>query len=122
MRKRPVHVFALGGLAVALAFITHTDAKQPAPDLTAAQPEAKQPAAGIKIAPSKVTAVTVYPTGALVTRDVETTGPAGRVEIVVSPLPPTTVSTSLYAEGTDGIRVLTTRYRTRPIIEDTRAT
>ena len=71
--------------------------------------------------PSKVTAVTVYPTGALVTREVEATGPAGRVELVVSPLPAATISSSLYAEGADGIRVLTTRYRTRPIIADTSA-
>ncbi len=120
MRKRPVHGLALGTLAVALAFITHTTAKQPGADLTA-QPAVKQPAAGINVAPSKVTAVTVYPNGALVTRVVEATGPAGRVEIVVSSLPSTTVSTSLYAEGAEGIRVLTTRYRTRPIIEDTRA-
>ncbi len=120
MRKRPAHVFAIGTLAVALAFITHTTAKQPGADLTA-QPGAKQPPAGIKVASSKVTAVTVYPTGALVTRDVDASGPAGRVELVVSSLPAATVNTSLYAEGTEGIRVLTTRYRTRPIIEDTRA-
>ncbi len=120
MRKRPVHLFALGTLAAALAFITHTTAKQPAPAALAAQP-AKEPSPGIKVAPSRVTAVTVYPTGALVTREVEATGPAGRVEIVVSPLPPATVNTSLYAEGTEGVRVLTTRYRTRPILEDTRA-
>src|SRR5262249_42793035 len=30
-------------------------------------------------------------------------------------------NSSLYTEGTDGIRVLTTRFRSRPIFEDTRA-
>jgi len=44
----------------------------------------------------------------------------GTFELVVTPLPPTTVNGSLYSEGTDGLRVLTTRYRTRPIQEDTR--
>jgi uncharacterized protein (TIGR02231 family) len=122
MRPRLVHVFALGGLAIALVFAgQHTPAQQPASG--AAQP-AKQPApppGAIKVTPSKITAVTVYPVGALVTREVETTGPAGRVELVVSPLPASAVTSSLYAEGTDGIRVLTTRFRMRPIIADTSA-
>jgi hypothetical protein len=38
----------------------------------------------------------------------------------VTPLPPQTVDSSLYAEGTDGVRVLSTRYRTRAVREDTR--
>jgi hypothetical protein len=42
------------------------------------------------------------------------------VEIVVTPLPPQTVDSSLYAEGTDGLRVLSSRYRTRAVKEDTR--
>ncbi len=127
MRKRPLHLFALGGLAAALALIAqHTPAKQPAPVAVAAQPVKDAPkdapaAPAIKVNPSKVTAVTVYPVGALVTREVEATGPAGRVELVVSPLPLATVGSSLYAEGAEGIRVLTTRYRTRPIVADTSA-
>jgi uncharacterized protein (TIGR02231 family) len=123
MRNRPLHLLALGGLAAALIFAAqHTPANQP-PGGKAAQPakEPPAPAPAIKVTPSKVTAVTVYPTGALVTREVEATGPAGRVELVVSPLPAGAVASSLYAEGTDGIRVLTTRYRTRPIIADTSA-
>ncbi len=44
----------------------------------------------------------------------------GSLELVVTPLPPQTVNSSLYSEGTDGIRVLTTRFRTRPVKEDTR--
>src|SRR5262249_26902466 len=44
----------------------------------------------------------------------------GTVEVVVTPLPPQTMQTSLYAEGTDGIRVLSTRFRSRAIFEDVR--
>jgi uncharacterized protein (TIGR02231 family) len=123
MRTRPLHLFALGGLAAALMFAAqHTPANQP-PGKAPAQPakEPPPPTAAIKVTPSKVSAVTVYPAGALVTREVEAAGGAGRVELVVSPLPPSTIGTSLYAEGTDGIRVLTTRYRTRPILADTSA-
>jgi uncharacterized protein (TIGR02231 family) len=74
----------------------------------------------VKIAPSKVVAVTVYPNSALVTREVEVPAGAGNVEVTVSPLPPTTINGSLYTESAEGIRVLTTRFRTRPILEDTR--
>src|SRR5262245_31330841 len=119
MWKRPAHLLALGGLAAALVFAAHSPAQPPEKGQPGKQPGA--PAAAIKITPSKLTAVTVYPAGALVTREVEANGPAGRVELVVSPLPVATVPSSLYAEGADGIRVLTTRYRTRPIVEDTRA-
>ena len=72
------------------------------------------------VADSRIIAVTVYQGTALVTRQV--TVPEGRnlVAVVVSPLPPQTVDSSLYTEGTDGIRVLSTRYRTRAVREDTR--
>jgi hypothetical protein len=73
-----------------------------------------------KPAANKVVSVTVYPNSALVTREVIVPEGAGSFELVVTPLPPQTVNSSLYSEGTDGIRVLTTRYRTRPIKEDTR--
>ncbi|MBI3822171.1 MAG: mucoidy inhibitor MuiA family protein [Planctomycetes bacterium] len=81
-----------------------------------------QPAAApdVKIAPSRVAAVTVYPNSALVTREVDVPAGQGMVELIISPLPPTTVSSSLYSEGLEGVRVLTTRYRTRPILQDTR--
>lgn len=122
MRKRPLHLIAFLGLAAALAIVTqHVPATQPATG-GAPQPVGKESTAPtLKIAPSKVVAVTVYSNSALVTREVEVGGNAGRVELVVSPLPTTTVASSLYAEGAEGIRVLTTRYRTRPIVEDTRA-
>ncbi len=78
-------------------------------------------AADVKITPSRIATVTVYPNSALVTREVDVPAVAGRVELTVSPLPPTAASSSLYTEGSDGIRVLTTRFRSRPILEDTRA-
>jgi hypothetical protein len=40
--------------------------------------------------------------------------------VVVSPLPEQTIDSSLYTEGTGGIRVLSTRYRARAVREDTR--
>src|SRR5262245_972240 len=76
--------------------------------------------ADVKPAPSKVTAVTVYQTTALVTRDVTAPDAVGQTEVVVSSLPPSTMQSSLYAEGADGIRVMSTRFRSRAIAEDTR--
>src|SRR5439155_24993608 len=76
---------------------------------------AGDPPAQPKTAPSRVTAVTVYQNSALVTREVEVPEGAGAIELVVSPLPPQTVDSSLYSEGSDGLRILTTRYRMRPI-------
>jgi len=87
----------------------------------AAQSVFGQPAdVGGKPAASRIVAVTVYQTNALVTRTVDAPEGAGTIELVISPLPPETVPSSLYAEGTDGIRVLNTRFRTRAIREDTR--
>src|SRR5262245_15170051 len=74
-----------------------------------------------KTAASKIVQVTVYPNSALVSREVEVpAGAAGPLELVVSPLPEHTINSSLYSEGSEGIRVLTTRFRTRPVREDTR--
>jgi uncharacterized protein (TIGR02231 family) len=118
MRKRVIASL----MTIALAVVLVVTAKQ----LPADPPAAKEPAAPVKPAPavkisaSHVTAVTVYPNSALVTREVDVPEGAGTLELTVSPLPPATVNSSLYTEGTDGIRVLTTRFRTRPILEDTR--
>jgi hypothetical protein len=71
-------------------------------------------------AQSRITHVTVYQNNALVTRAVDVPEGTGTFELVVTPLPPQTVNNSLYSEGTNGVRVLTTRFRTRPIQEDTR--
>src|SRR5579859_2958704 len=81
---------------------------------------ADAPVAQPKFAASRIVAVTVYPNSALVTREVEVPEGAGTVELVVNPLPPQTVNNSLYSEGSNGLRILTTRYRMRPIKEDTR--
>jgi hypothetical protein len=85
--------------------------------LPAAFAQAKKDDA-VKSAPSKVTAVTVYQNTALVTREVTLPDAAGLQEVIVSPLPSSTQDTSLYAEGSDGTRVLSTRFRTRAIAED----
>ena len=71
-------------------------------------------------AASKITDVTVYQGQALVTREVSVPEGDGTVELVVTPLPPQTVDSSLYTEGADGLRVLSTRFRTRAIKDDTR--
>src|SRR5206468_2078945 len=91
-------------------------AQEPPPAAPAAAVEAPP-----KSAPSRVAAVTVYQGNALVTREVDVPEGRGLVEVVVTPLPPQTIDSSLYAEGTDGTHVLTTRYRTRAVKEDTRA-
>jgi N-terminal domain of unknown function (DUF4140) len=69
---------------------------------------------------SKITDVTVYQGQALVTREVSVPDGDGTVELVVTPLPPQTVDSSLYTQGADGLRVLSTQFRTRAIKEDTR--
>jgi Domain of unknown function (DUF4139)/N-terminal domain of unknown function (DUF4140) len=83
---------------------------------------AQEPAAETppKTATNRVTAVTVYQGNALVTREVDVPAGKGLTEIVVTPLPAQTVDSSLYAEGTNGVRVLSTRYRARAVKEDTR--
>ncbi len=96
-------------LAIGLAFFT-----------SSARSRAQDKADAVKPAPSKVTAVTVYANTALITREVTVPDGAGLTEVVVSPLPPLTMQSSLYAEGNDNIRVLSVRYRTRAIAEDTR--
>jgi N-terminal domain of unknown function (DUF4140) len=73
-----------------------------------------RPAAG------KIVAVTVYQGQALVTREVSVPEGDGTIELVVTPLPPQAVDSSLYTEGTEGLRVLSTRFRTRAVKEDTR--
>jgi hypothetical protein len=109
----------VGGLMLCLGALLATwygrAAGARADDAEAAKAEAPP-----KIAASKITHVTVYPDSALVTREVEVPAGAGTVELVVSPLPERTVNSSLYSESADGIRVLTTRFRTRPVKENTR--
>ncbi len=89
----------------------------PDPNAQKAAEEAPAP----RPAASKIVAVTVYQGQALVTREVSVPEGDGVVELVVTPLPPQTVAGSLYTEGTEGLRVLSTRFRTRAVKEDTRA-
>ncbi|MBL8796886.1 MAG: mucoidy inhibitor MuiA family protein, partial [Planctomycetia bacterium] len=79
-----------------------------------------EPPAGSKLATSRVAAVTVYPNSALVTREVDVPAGEGSFELVVTPLPPQTIQSSLYTEGSEGLRVRATRFRTRQLQEDTR--
>jgi hypothetical protein len=71
-------------------------------------------------AASKVVAVTVYQDSALVSREVTVPEGRGIVELVVTPLPAQTMANSLYTEGGEGLRVLSTRFRNRAVREDTR--
>src|ERR1700694_4004855 len=80
--------------------------------------EPNSPAAA-KIAKSKIDRVTVYPNSALVTREVDVPDGAGLIELVVAPMPEQIVPSTMYSEGADGIRVLTTRFSTRQVLEDT---
>ncbi len=101
-----------------LCLISATAQGQP-PAPGAARPVEDQPAP--KSALSRVSAVTVYQGSALVTREVVVPEGKGLVELVVTPLPGETAANSLYTEGADGLRVLSTRFRTRAVREDTRA-
>ncbi len=69
---------------------------------------------------SKVVSVTIYSDSALVTREVEIPAGLGAMEIVVPSMPSQVQASSVYSEGSEGIRVLATRYRKRPIKEDKR--
>ncbi len=68
---------------------------------------------------SRISAVTVYQTSALVTREVDVPAGAGVAELIVGPLPASTINSSLFSEGEDGVRVMTTRFRTRILQENT---
>lgn len=104
--------------------LAQSEPAAPAPETPAAAvppaEPATAPATQPAITPSHISAVTVYQGNALVTRDVDVPQGAGLVEMVVNPLPPETIDGSLFAESSDGIHVLTTRFRTRAVMEDTR--
>jgi len=123
MVKRSLPWLVCGGLATAIAIVSLQSSIEP---LAGQEPNPKTkpapapPVAAAKIATSRVSSVTVYPNSALVTREVDVPEGQGTFEITVRPLPPKTIQSSLYSEGTEGIRILMTRFRTRPILEDTR--
>jgi hypothetical protein len=77
-------------------------------------------AAEQKIAASRIVKVVLYPNSALVTREVPVPPGNGITELVISPLPLRIIPSSLYSEGSNGTRVLSTRFRTRQVLEDTR--
>jgi hypothetical protein len=79
-----------------------------------------EPTTAEKVVDSRLTNVTVYQNTALVTREVSVPEGQGTLELAVSALPPQTIDGSLYSEGSDGIRILSTRYRQRPVREDVR--
>ena len=56
---------------------------------------------------------------ALVTREVEVPAGNGLIELIVSPMPDQIVPSTMYSEAGDGLRVLTTRFSTRQVLEDT---
>ena len=96
---------------------------QPAPTNAAQDTRVQGQAESVPVprpSKSQITAVTVYQGQALVTREVSVPEGDGTIELVVTPLPAQTVDSSLYTEGTDGLRVLSTRFRTRAVKEDTR--
>jgi hypothetical protein len=72
-----------------------------------------------KIARSKIDKVVVYPNSALVTREVEVPDGAGLVELTITPMPDRIVPSTMYSEGGESLRVLTTRFTTRQVLEDT---
>ncbi len=77
------------------------------------------PPTASRIAKSRIDRVTVYPSNALVTREVEVPAGAGLVELIIAPMPDQLVPSTMYSEGADGLRILTTRFSTRVVMEDT---
>lgn len=123
MLKRVIQSLVIGSALALLVVVANSQSPTTVPGAEKAAPAAPadlQPLAGAKLATSRVSAVTVYPNSALVTREVNVPDGKGIFEVVVTPLPPQTVNSSLYTEGTDGIRILATRFRTRQLMEDTR--
>jgi uncharacterized protein (TIGR02231 family) len=112
--------FAALGVAAVLAILAQRMTAGPEAAQDGKDAKGAKPAAELNITPSRVAAVTVYPLTALVTREVDVPAGQGMAELVVSPLPPTIIASSLYSEGIDGVRVLTTRFRSRAIVRDTR--
>lgn len=88
--------------------------------LTELTAQDKDPKPAVSVTPSRVAAVTVYPRSAMVTREADVPAGKGALEVTISPLPPAAILSSLIAEGSDGIRVLSTRFRSRTVVTDTR--
>jgi uncharacterized protein (TIGR02231 family) len=67
-----------------------------------------------------ISKVTVYRGQALVTRAVNVDLPPEASELIVENLPAQVVPESIYAQASDAVKVLSVRYRERPVMEDTR--
>jgi hypothetical protein len=78
-------------------------------------------AAGEPIAAAgTISKVTVYRGQALVTRRIDADVPAGSSELVVPGLPANILPESIYAQGSADVKILSVRYRTHAVNEDTR--
>ncbi|MFO0930566.1 MAG: mucoidy inhibitor MuiA family protein [Gemmataceae bacterium] len=110
----------VGSLTLSLACLAVVFARQGAPAAAAPGGAGGKEGDAPRIAASRITHVTIYPDSALVTREVDVPAGNGLLELIINPLPEATMPSSLYTESGDGIRVLTTRFRTRPVKEDTR--
>jgi uncharacterized protein (TIGR02231 family) len=119
---KPMALFVTGGVLVILLTLGGQSGPAVGPVVKEGPPAdaGKAATVAVKAAPSRIVAVTVYPTSALVTREVDVPAGAGLAELIVTPLPSPTVQSSLYAEGTEGVRILSTRFRIRPVQADTR--
>ncbi len=115
MKRRLAYL--AGGLALCLATLAITLYPRTG---TAAAGKAVDDKNAPRIATSKIVHVTIYPDSALISREVEVPAGAGLIELVVNPLPEATMPSTLYTESAEGLRVLTTRFRTRAVREDTR--
>lgn len=67
-----------------------------------------------------ISTVTVYRGQALITRTLSVDVPAGTSELIVKDLPDRIVPESIYAQTSDGTKVLSVRYREKAVMEDTR--
>jgi hypothetical protein len=103
--------FSLSLVAALGSMVLSSDKAQP--------PKQADKQSAPQLAKSRIDKVTVYPNNALVTREVEVPDGAGLVELTVSPMPDQIVPSTLYSEAGDGLRVLTTRFSTRQVLEDT---
>ena len=117
--KRYLTVLA-ASLAVGLLGLGHILSNRTGASAPPTPPKNGDAEAAPRIAASRIAHVTVYADSALITRDVEVPAGQGLMELVVNPLPVAVVPHSLYTEPSEGIRVLTTRFRSRPVREDTR--
>ncbi|MEZ6140238.1 MAG: mucoidy inhibitor MuiA family protein [Zavarzinella sp.] len=74
----------------------------------------------LKPTDSTIVAVTVYQSTALVTREVTVPAGQGVQEIMITPMPSQILPSSIYAEGNQDTRILSARFRSRAVFQDTR--